>query len=252
MTFEVALLLLMAGLAGGAINAVAGGATLLTFPAMIAAGLPPVVANASSSFALTPGHFFGAMADRDQLPRFDGPFWLSLIVMMAGAACGATLLFLTPERYFTALIPVLIGFATLVFACGKALREWLTKSAPPGDRLISRLLWLFPTAVYVGYFGAGAGVVMMALFSVTTAWQVRTANAVKNLYGSIGNWCAIAIFIASGLIAWQESCTMLVGAVVGGLIGGRLLKFMSPATIRIIVIAAGILVSVAYAWKYWL
>jgi uncharacterized protein len=171
--------------------------------------------------------------------------------MAAGAGLGAVLLFLTPERYFNALIPVLTGFATLVFAFGKSIRESLTRAATSDDRLAARLLWLFPTAIYVGYFGAGAGVVMMALFAITTNWQVRTANAVKNLYGSIGNWCAIVIFIFSNMIAWPQALVMLVGAVAGGVIGGRLLKHLSQGAIRTIVILAGFAITIAYAWKYW-
>jgi uncharacterized protein len=251
MTFDVVLMLLFAGLAGGAINAVAGGATFLTFPAMMAAGLPPIVANASSSLALTPGHFLGAMSDRESFPHFGGEFWIAVLVMATGSSVGALLLFMTPERYFNTLIPVLTAVATFIFAFGKMIRERLTMKAEPGDRPGKRLLWLFPTAIYVGYFGAGAGVVMMALFALTTDWQVRTANAVKNLYSSVGNACAIIIFILSHLIAWPQALVMLVGAIGGGAIGGRLLKLLSPSTIRTLVITAGTLITIAYAWKYW-
>jgi uncharacterized membrane protein YfcA len=253
MTLEMMLLLGLAGLAGGAINAVAGGATFLTFPAMVAAGLPPTIANASSSVALTPGHFFGMLADRRQLPAFDGVFWLSLATIAAGAASGAALLYITSERQFAAIIPALIGVATLIFAFGRKARDWMNGMVlKPADKPAQRNALLVPAAIYVGYFGAGAGVVMMALFSLTSQWSVRTSNAVKNLYGAVGNWSAIAFFVYSDMIDWPATLPMLAGAVIGGLAGGKLLHFLPPHVLRGAVIAAGTLVTCLYMWKYWL
>ncbi len=246
-------MLFSAGVAGGAINAIAGGATFITFPAMIAAGLPPTVANASSSLALTPGHFFGMLADRQQLPRRDERFWLSLAVASGAAAVGAVLLFVTTERQFEIVVPALIGIATLIFAFGRKINSWISAGENIcGDRPIARLVWLVPTGAYVGYFGAGAGVVLMALFSLTSAWPVRTANAMKNLFGAIANWTAIGIFIYAGMIDWPATLPMLTGAVLGGLIGGKILHFVSQGVLRAIVIGAGAFVTVLYVWRFWL
>ncbi len=254
MTFEMNLLLALAGVAGGAINAVAGGATFLTFPAMLAAGLPPTMANASSSFALTPGHIFGVLADRKQLPETSALFWISVVIVALAAGFGALLLFITTERQFEMIVPALIGGATLIFAFGRNLKSWLSGNQPgsSSDRHTARLLWLLPVGTYVGYFGAGAGVVMMALFSLTSDWNVRTSNAMKNLFGAVGNWTAIAFFIYSGMISWSATLPMLAGAVVGGLLGGRLLQFLPQHVLRGLVIVAGTLVTLLYAWKYWL
>ncbi len=245
-------ILFAAGLLGGAVNAVAGGATFLTFPAMIAAGLPPTVANASSSLALTPGHFFGMLADRKELPPRDRHFWISLAVASVAAAVGALLLFVTTERQFELIVPALIGIATLVFAFGRQLKVWLGGIAGSPDRPLARLAWLGPTGIYIGYFGAGAGVVMMALFAFTTSWSVRSSNAMKNLFGAVGNWTAIAFFISTGMINWAATLPMLCGAAIGGLIGGRLLRVFSQETLRAIIIGAGALVTLLYMWRYWL
>lgn len=242
------LLLAAAGFVGGAINAVAGGATLLTFPALMAAGLPPVMANASSSVALTPGHFFGVASEWKQLPQRDANFWVAIAIMLVGGLAGALLLFFTTDRVFTAVIPALIGVATLTFAFGKKLRDMLRSTA---DHPQARLLGLLPVSLYVGYFGAGAGVVMMALFGLTSNWPVRTANAVKNLLGALSNWTAILIFYANGMIAGQETLAMFIGAIFGGLTGGRLLRYIPTQTLRAIIVIAGTMMTLIYARKYW-
>jgi uncharacterized protein len=252
LTLQDVIMLFAAGLAGGAINAVAGGATLLTFPAMISAGIPPIMANASSSFALTPGHALGVWSDRSKLPKPDRDFWIDVCIMVLGSACGAVLLFVTPERYFELLVPALIGGATLLFAFGGKLKSWLAEAGEPRERTAAKQIFLAPAALYVGYFGAGAGIVMMALFAVTTRWDLRTSNAVKNLFGAVGNWCAIVIFIGTGLIAWPQTLVMLAGAVGGGVTGGYVLRFISATTLRTIVILAGTISSAVYAWRYWL
>ncbi len=242
------ILLVVTGIFGGAINAVAGGATLLTFPVLLGLGLPPVVANASSSVALTPGHLFGVISERRQLPPFSTSLWSALAIMVLGALAGALLLFVTPDRIFSAIIPLLIGVATLTFALGPKLKNALKTTA---DHPAARLYGLVPVSLYVGYFGAGAGVVMMALFSLTSNWPVRTANAVKNLSGALANWAAIAIFAWNGMIAWHETLFMLAGAAIGGMVGGRLLRYLPTQVLRTIIIIAGTAMTVIYANRYW-
>src|SRR5499427_1056850 len=123
MDIGIGALLFGAGLAGGIANAMAGGATLITFPAMLAGGLPPIVANASNAVAVTPGHVVAAFADRARLPRPDCALGLALGASLVGGALGAILLLATPERLFTLLVPALIGIATLVFALGPRIRS---------------------------------------------------------------------------------------------------------------------------------
>lgn len=253
MTWDIGLLLFAAGILGGAINAVAGGATLFTFPALMAAGLSPIVANASSSVALTPGHLSGVLSERRQLPAFDGGLWLHVVIAAVGGGVGAMLLLWTPDKVFTALVPLLIGVATLIFAFSKQIQTLLRPAdASHHDTPLARQITLVPTAVYGGYFGAGMGVMLMAVFSMTSPWAVRTANAVKNLLGAAANWAAIVIFVVQGVIAWPQTVIMLLGAVIGGFTGGKLLAVVPVLWIRRFVIAMGVLMTGVYAFRYWL
>ena len=253
MTWDIALLLFAAGILGGAINAVAGGATLFTFPAFMAAGLSPIAANASSSVALTPGHLSGVLSERRQLPTFDGALWLHVLIAAAGGGVGAILLLWTPDKVFTALVPLLIGLATLIFAFSKQIQSLLRPAdTSHHDTPLARQLTLVPTAIYGGYFGAGMGVMLMAVFSMTSPWAVRTANAVKNLLGAAANWAAIVIFVVQGVIAWPQTLIMLVGAIIGGFTGGKLLSVVPVIWIRRFVIAMGVLMTCVYAYRYWL
>lgn len=251
MDIGIGALLFGAGLAGGVANAIAGGATLITFPAMIAGGLPPIIANASNAVAVTPGHFVAALADRAQLPRFDQALARALSAAVVGGVLGAILLLVTPERLFTLLVPALIGIATLVFALGRHIRSGA------GDDASSRsdgLRWalLVPASVYGGYFGGGSGVMYLAVLVVTGRENIRQANVLKNLLASVVSAVTIMVFVIRGVISWPETTVMLVGAVVGGFLGGRLIAVLTPATVRAIVVLAGTVMTLVYAWRYWL
>jgi uncharacterized protein len=248
---QTAVLLFAAGLLGGATNAVAGGGTLFTFPAMVFAGLPPIIANASSSVALTPGNLLAVLSERTKLPAFDRRMWASVAIAAAGGMAGAILLNTTSERVFTQLVPVLIGGATLIFAFGRKLQTRLSGNAAALDRPAARIGALIPVAVYGGYFGAGMGVVLMAAFSLTSAWDLRTANATKNLLSAVANWSAIVLFVSTGMISWPATIAMLAGACLGGLTGARLLRVLPSFAIRWTVIAAGSVLTAVYVRAYW-
>src|SRR5262245_13441855 len=142
------LMLFGAGLAGGVVTAMVGGASLITFPAMLAAGLPPIAANASNTVALTPGNLIAGLADLEHLPRWDRSLIALMAVCVAGSGVGAALLLLTPEKAFTSLVPVLIGFATILFALSGRIRAWiLSRAATGGGRALGPLLFA-PVAVY--------------------------------------------------------------------------------------------------------
>jgi len=259
MDIGIGALLFGAGLAGGVANAMAGGATLITFPAMLAGGLPPIVANASNAVAVTPGHVVAALADRARLPPLDRALGLAVAASLVGGALGAILLLATPERLFTLLVPALIGIATLVFALGRQVpgRQGLGGRVRSGvadgarsERLRSALL--VPMAVYGGYFGGGSGVMYLAVLVVTGREDIRQANVLKNLLASVVSAVTIAIFVMQGVVSWPETTVMLVGAMLGGFLGGRLIAVLSPATVRAIVVLAGTLMTLVYAWRYWL
>jgi hypothetical protein len=249
MDLGIAALLFAAGVAGGTANAIAGGATLVTFPAMLASGLPPIVANASNALAVLPGALVAAFADRARLPRFDGALGAVLAASLAGGAAGGVLLMLTPERAFALMVPALIGAATLIFAFGKRIQAAVKGLGSGSARLRAGLV--FPATVYGGYFGAGLGVMLLAVLSITGREDIRTANALKNLCSTVANLTAVVVFVARGLISWPETGVMLTGAVAGGYLGGRLIAVLPPQAVRTAIIAIGTVVTVVYAWKMW-
>src|SRR5262245_52522650 len=250
MEIGIGALLFGAGLAGGVANAMAGGATLITFPAMIASGLPPIVANASNAVAVTPGHFVAALSDRAQLARPDQLVG-ALAATVVGGALGAILLLVTPERLFTLLVPALIGMATLIFAFGRRIRAADEQNKSSRSDLL-RCALLVPASVYGGYFGGGSGVMYLAVLVVTGGETIRQANVLKNLLASVVSAVTIIIFVIQGIVSWPETMVMLIGAVAGGFLGGRLVTVLAPTTVRGIVISAGVLMTLVYAWRYWL
>jgi hypothetical protein len=246
-----------AGLAGGFVTAVVGGASLITFPALMAAGLPPIIANASNAVALMPGNFVGGIADLERLPRWDRSFWGLLTVCVAGSVAGAGLLLVTPERAFTAIVPLLIGLATILFAAAGRVRRWILARAarPTGPRVSPdglRLLLLAPVAVYGGYFGAGMSVMLLAIFSLGATADFRATNVIKNLLSGLTSLVAVVVFVLQGMVAWPPTLVMMGGALIGGFLGGRLARVLPPNLIRGIVITVGTILTVIYAWRYWL
>lgn len=251
------LMLFGAGLAGGIVTAVVGGASLITFPALLAAGLPPIVANASNAVALMPGNFGGGFADLERLPRWDRSFVSLIAVCIAGSVAGAGLLLVTPERAFTAVVPLLIGLATLLFAGVGRIQRWIQSRAgrPNGPRVSSdglRLLLLPPVAVYGGYFGAGMSVMLLAIFSVSATNDFRATNVIKNLLSGLTSLVAVVVFVVQGMVAWPPALVMMGGALVGGFLGGRVARVLPPDLVRGIVITVGTILTLVYAWRYWL
>jgi uncharacterized membrane protein YfcA len=237
-----------AGVIGGIVNAIAGGATLITFPAMLAAGLPALAANASNAVAVTPGHLMAALADCRRLPVLDRRLAASAATTITGGAAGAGLLLVTPERFFTTLVPALIGVATLIYAFGPRIQSVLTRHG--GSDVIRNIL-LLPTAIYGGYFGAGLGVMLLAVLTAAGSGEFRAVNALKNLLATAVSLTTLAIFAVQGLVRWPETFAMLAGALAGGACGGRLIAALPPPVVRVLVIAAGWLMTGIYALRYW-
>ena len=230
------LMLFGAGITGGVVTAIVGGASLITFPALLAAGLPPIVANASNTVALTPGNLVAGLADRERLPRWDRSLLGLMVVCVAGSVAGATLLLVTPEKAFAAIVPLLIGFATILFAVSGRIRSWIqSRAAATGPGLWSserlRALLCAPVAVYGGYFGAGMS---------------------KNLLSGLTSFVAVVVFVLQGVVAWPPTIVMMAGAIVGGFLGGRLARVLPPDIVRWIVIVVGTILTLVYAWRDWL
>jgi uncharacterized membrane protein YfcA len=257
MDIPTSLMLLVAGIAGGALSALVGGASLVLFPAMLAAGVPPVMAVASNTTAITPGNFLAAMADRSQLPKFDRAFIALIAVSLVAAAAGAALLLLTPERLFELLVPLLLGFGTLLFAYARPIGAWLGRLSFGKSRTTLHpnaigIGMMLPVSIYGGYFGAGVGVLLIAVLSVANGGDYRAANVTKNLVGSLNNLVAAIVFASQGTIAWIPALLVAAGAVGGALAGAHLARMLPVAAARGLVIAFGALLTVIYAWRYWL
>lgn len=250
MELWIILLLFGAGFLGGLANALAGGATLITFPAMLASGLGAIIANASNALAVLPGALMAAWADRTKLPRWNGAFAAVLVASLVGGGIGAVLLMLTSDEVFSALVPALIGFATLIFAFGKRIQK-AVKGLADGHAGLRAALVL-PATIYGGYFGAGLGVMLMAVLAITGHEELRTANALKNVASTVANLTAVVIFVAQGLIAWPQTLVMLVGAACGGFAGGKLIAVLPAQAVRTAIITIGCAMTVIYAWKEWL
>lgn len=244
--------LFTAGVAGGIVNALAGGATLITFPAMLAAGLTPVIANASNAVAISPGHLTAALVDRESLPRGLKDLIAPILVSAAGGLLGALLLIALPARAFVAPLPALIALATCLFAIAPYIQGWLLArrggKAPPQ---IAVLGGLGIACIYGGFFGAGLGVILSAAVAFLGVQGIREIKALKNLLATSVSIAAILTFIANGVVNWSATIPMLVGAILGGFAGGHLIRWLPPTIVRWIVIVAGIAMSIFYARLYW-
>jgi len=241
------------GLGGGVVTAIVGGASLITFPALLAIGLPAIVANASNTVALTPGSLVAGLADLERMPRWDRGCIALATISVTGSAAGAALLLATPEKAFIAAVPLLIGFATLLFALSGRIRLWIMSrtASPAGSTGWSTLLFA-PVAVYGGYFGAGMSVMILAIMSVSRTDDFRTANVLKNLLSALTSFVAVVVFVFLGMVSWAPTLVVMAGAIVGGFLGGRLARILPPALMRAIVIAVGAALTVIYAHRYWL
>ena len=245
------LLLVVAGFAGGTVNAIAGGATFFTFPAMLAAGIPPVAANASNTVALVPASLIAAWAQRRELADA-GPHRLPVLAALSlgGGIAGAVLLLSTSDRAFMALVPWLLLVATLLFALSPHLLALIRRGRPVhagGLRLNAwTVLVLIPCLVYGGYFGAGLGIMLLAGLAVAGLEELRVANALKNGMSALVNGIAVAVFVSQGIVVWPAALTMMAGAALGGFAGARIARRLPHKLFRAIVVAVGSLLTLWY------
>jgi len=239
----------LAALAAGAVNALAGGGTLITFPALIALGLPAVAANVTNTVALCPGYIGGTLAQRKDLRGQAGRLWRILPAGVVGGVVGGLLLLETGEKSFRALVPWLILGASLLLAVQDPVRTWLTRrlGANHGTRL-GRLAWLpvLFASVYGGYFGAGLSVIVLAALGLTLADSLTRLNALKQTISFSVNLAAAVFFLFSGQVVWSVALVMAVGALIGGTLGGRFAGRIRPSTLRWTVVVIGVVVSIVY------
>jgi uncharacterized protein len=234
----------LAGLAGGAVNAVAGGGTNLSFPALLWLGLPPVSANATSAVALWPGSLSGAWGFRRSLRQAAGGWGWLLIPSVVGGAAGALLLVELPPDAFAAAAPWLVLGSTLLFAAEPWLRRRLPAVSAHHSRWLALLVQLL-IAVYGGYFGAGIGILMLASLGLSGVDDLGQATGLKNLLAAAIKGTAVVYLVTTGEVVWPAAAVMAAGALVGGWAGAALAQRLPPRALRTAVIVLGLAMTAA-------
>lgn len=231
----------LAGFLAGAINAIIGSGSLITFPTLLAIGLPPVTANVTNTVGLAFGTASAVVGYRRELrPQWRRALWLS-IPSILGAALGAALLLLLPQSVFGIVVPVLVAFAVLLVVFQPRISAWLAPegSAPPWGRYAVPL-GIFLTAIYGGYFGAAQSVILMALLTVLLRDPIQQLNGLKNAVSAASNLMAALIFIAVAHVDWRAAGVIAVSSVIGGLAGSAVGRRLSPSLLRAVIVAAGL------------
>jgi uncharacterized membrane protein YfcA len=234
---------LAAGLAAGAINAVAGSGTLVTFPTLVAIGYQPLLANVSNTVGLVPGSAAALWAYRPELGELRTRLIQFVPVSVAGALTGGVLLLTAPASAFKAVVPFLIGAALLLVLLQPHLSRLLASrpsQGPAQDRTRLMLAMVFGVGVYGGYFGAAQGIMLIGLLGTMLRDDLQRMNALKNALALAANGTAAILFMTVHHIDWAVAGLIASGSLIGGLIGGRYARRLSPAALRGIIVAIGV------------
>ena len=237
------LLVFAAACAGGAINSVAGGGTLLTVPTMIWLGVPALNANATSTVALWPGSLSGAWGFRREMGQADPRVYALVVPSLIGGLAGAILLKRTPPDLFERLIPALILFATCLFMIQEPLQRRFNLTALHNARshwLSWTMLFQLAVGIYGGYFGAGIGIMMLAALSLMGHTDIHQMNGLKNLLAVAINGIAIVYLVFTDLIRWDDALLMAVGSIIGALIAAGTARRVGRGAVRHVVVAVGL------------
>lgn len=242
------LVIALAGFAGGLLNAVAGGGSFFTLPALMYAGLPPVIANATGTAALLPGYLASAWRFRRDTAFPAGlSLWRVSLIAAIGGGIGAGILLLGSEAAFRALVPWLVLFATLMFVAGPALlRRMTTRTGPYRPKVLTAVLVLGAVCAYGGYFNGGVGIVLLAALGLLGQTDLRRMNGAKNLVSAILTALAVLLYAGGGLVALDRLLVMGLAAIAGGYAGAAFAYRLSQPVLRTIVIGSGLLLFLAF------
>ena len=238
-----------AALVGGGVNAIAGGGSLITFPALIAAGMSPVTASLTNTVALCPGYVGATFAQRRDLVGQRSRLVMLVPLSALCGVLGALLLLHTGDAAFNAIVPYLILLAAALLAGQNRLRSWLVTRATSGHSEAWVMVPMGATAVYGGYFGAGMGVMMLAAFSVVLGDTLTRLNALKQASSLATNLGAAALFVGSGQVDWPIAGAMFAASLVGGGLGGMVASRIPPEVLRLTVFALAVVVAIVYLVK---
>ncbi|MEX0346755.1 MAG: sulfite exporter TauE/SafE family protein [Rhizobiaceae bacterium] len=247
-SIETAIFLFTASVLAGALNAVAGGATFFTFPVLVWSGLTPLVANVTNMVALFPANVAALPAYRNQLRALGKKIWPPLMIGVIGGTIGAVALLYLGGNLFAALVPYLMGLATLLFATAPALRRLVVRSQRDtgGRGSWAPVAILFVFSLYGGYFGAGLGQIVLAALILNGHEDFHEANALKNGVVSAISLMAVLVYVFSGAVSWPHAAIMVIGATAGGYFGATLSQAVPQYILRILVIAFGVFLTIYY------
>lgn len=239
-------LLAAAGFGAGVVNAIAGGGSLLSFPALLLTGIPAVTANATNTVAVWPGTVAAAWAYRRRVREERRRAWTLAWPSLAGGLAGSVLLLHTPERSFRAVVPWLVLFACALLLAQEPVARLVARGAPARSRGVPAALWVaqFLIAVYGGYFGAGMGILMLAVMAIFLETTLQHANAVKLVCSLLINGIAAVYFMASGAVRLPEAGLMAAASLAGGYAGAHLAQRLRPGVLRTAVVVYGLVVAV--------
>ncbi len=236
----------LAACAAGCTNAIAGGGTLISFPALSAVGLGAVQANATSSVALLPGYYGGLLAQRQELRALQMPKRPQLIAAAIGGLTGSVLLLTTGETAFRSIVPFLILVACLLLGFQDRLRNWLNTGAERHDRLGWQVGAVGVASVYGGYFGAGLGIIFLAILGLFCELSLTKLNPFRQALSVAASTASVSLLVFSGRVEWRFVAVMAPASLIGGNVGGRLAGRVPATTLRSIVIAVGVIVATVY------
>ena len=232
---------LAAGIGAGIANGVAGGGTFVTFPTLLATGISALQANISTTVGVLPSYVGGISGFRRQIGTHKSLIYSLIPSCVMGAGTGCTLLLVGSSSTFRSVVPWLIGAGTVLFALSPLVTKRLAhlEHSHPSRRWLL-YVGVFAVSVYGGYFGAGLGILLLAVMAVTLPFELAELQGLRNVISLVINLCAAAVFIAHGHLAWDAIYMLLVGTLIGGWLGTLLIKRLSPQVVRVLIIATGV------------
>jgi uncharacterized membrane protein YfcA len=242
-------LILFAGMAAGVINVVAGAGTLITFPVLLALGIPPITANVSNTVGLVPAAITGVYGYRRELKgQWRNVLWMASVSALGGVVGGALLLLL-PATSFSVIVPFLLLLAALLSAIQPRVARFVRRKSTAAESdtrplTVGLLLGILATGVYGGYFGAAQGVILLALLGIMWSTEMHRANGAKNVLAGVANVVAAVIFISSGRVDWQIALLVGVGSAAGGWVGSRIGRRLPAAVLRTILVVVALTAAV--------
>jgi len=247
---KIDIILILVGLVSGIINSIAGGGGILIFPTLLAAGLPAIIANATSSLVVWPGALTSAYGYRNYIKKIPRYYLLLLVPCFFGSIIGSFTLVHTSNTFFEKLTPWLVVIAVVLLALQPTIHKQMAKRSKKSKNkhsirtVIIVSLLVFPLAIYGGYFGVGYGIMMLAFLGFTSLTNIHQMNGVKNVGGACIAIISTVFFVRAGLINWHAGLFMLSGCAIGGILGSKIALKISATTVHNITVIAGCIVAI--------